>query len=43
MVTESSPEDFEGSVNLQKFFLVQLLGWDLPAGCPTPILVLAWQ
>lgn len=38
MVTESSPEDFEGSVNLQNFFLVHLLGWDLPAvtvaGCP---------
>lgn len=29
MVTKSSTEDPEGSVNLQKFFLVHLLGWDL--------------
>lgn len=38
MATKSSPEGFKGSVNLQKFFVVHLLGWDLPAvpvaGCP---------
>lgn len=31
MVTKSSPEYFEGNVNLQNFFLAHLLRWDLPA------------